>query len=96
MRNPKTGSLSNSKDPDEMQHNDAAFHPCPHCLLRQNPSSEKEIDISHILNYNQMVILRFIQWTAPEDPNEMLHNMAFHLVLHCLLRENQSSGKEIC
>ena len=34
--------LANIVDPDEMQHN-AAFHQCLHCLLRQNQSSEKEI-----------------------------------------------------
>ena len=27
------GTLANSEDPDEMQHN-AAFHQCLHCLLR--------------------------------------------------------------
>ena len=31
----KTGTLANSEDPDEMQHN-AAFHQGLHCLLRQN------------------------------------------------------------
>ena len=36
------GTLTNSEDPDEMQHN-AAFHQGLHCLLRQNRSSEKEI-----------------------------------------------------
>ena len=25
------------------------------------------------------------------DPDEMLHNAAFHQGLHCLLRQNQSS-----
>ena len=30
-----------------------------------------------------------------EDPDEMQHNVAFHLGLHCLLRQNQSSGGEI-
>ena len=28
-----------------------------------------------------------------EDPDEMLHNAAFHLDLHCLLRQNLSSEK---
>ena len=28
-------------------------------------------------------------------PNEMLHNAAFYQVLHCLLRQKQSSEKEI-
>ena len=36
------GTLANSEDPDEMLHN-AAFHQGLHCLLRQNQSSEKEI-----------------------------------------------------
>ena len=30
-----------------------------------------------------------------EDPDEMLHNAAFHLGLHCLLRQNRSLEKEI-
>ena len=30
-----------------------------------------------------------------EDPDEMLHKAAFHQGLHCLLRQNQSSEKEI-
>ena len=30
-----------------------------------------------------------------EDPDEMLHYAAFHQGLHCLLRQNQSSEKEI-
>ena len=30
-----------------------------------------------------------------EDPDEMQHNAAFHLVLHCLLREKRSSDKRI-
>ena len=30
-----------------------------------------------------------------EDPDEMPHNVAFHQGLHCLLRQNQSSEKEI-
>ena len=30
-----------------------------------------------------------------EDPDEMLHNAAFHLGLHCLLMQKQSSEKEI-
>ena len=33
------GSLANSEDPDEMQH-DAAFHLGLHCLLKQNQSFE--------------------------------------------------------
>ena len=34
-RNPKIGTLANSKDPDEMLHY-AAFHLGLHCLLRLN------------------------------------------------------------
>ena len=30
-----------------------------------------------------------------EDPDEMPHTAAFHLGLHCLLRQKQSSKKEI-
>ena len=30
-----------------------------------------------------------------EDPDEMPHNAAFYQGLHCLLRPNQSSEKEI-
>ena len=30
-----------------------------------------------------------------KDPDEMRHKAAFHLGLHCLLRQNQSSEKEI-
>ena len=30
-----------------------------------------------------------------EDPDEMLQNAAFHRDLHCLLRQNRSSEKEI-
>ena len=33
--------------------------------------------------------------TNSEDPDEMLQNAAFHLALHCLLRQNQSAEKEI-
>ena len=40
--NPLTGTIANSEDPDEMQHN-AAFHQGLHCLLRQNQSSEREM-----------------------------------------------------
>ena len=35
-------TLTNSLDPDEMPHN-AAFHQGLHCFLRENRSSEKEI-----------------------------------------------------
>ena len=30
-----------------------------------------------------------------EDPDEMQHYAAFHQGLHCLLRQNRSSKKEI-
>ena len=36
------GTLANSEDPDEMQHN-AAFYQCLHCLLRFKRSSGTEI-----------------------------------------------------
>ena len=42
VRNPKTSTLANNEDPDEMSHN-AQFHRGLQCLLRQNPSLEKEI-----------------------------------------------------
>ena len=38
------GTLVNSEDPNEMPH--SAFHQGQHCLLRQNQSSEKEIQCS--------------------------------------------------
>ena len=46
-RNPKTVTLTNSEDPDEMPPN-AAFHQGLHCLRRQNRSSEQEIHLEHI------------------------------------------------
>ena len=30
-----------------------------------------------------------------EDSDEMLHKVAFHQGLHCLLRQNQSSEKKL-
>ena len=36
------GTFANSEDPDEMPHN-VAFHQVLHFLIRQNRSSEKEI-----------------------------------------------------
>ena len=36
------GTLANSEDPDEMQH-DAAFHQGLHCLLRSKQHSETEM-----------------------------------------------------
>ena len=36
------GTLANSEYPDKILHN-AVFHQCLHCLLRQNRTSEKEI-----------------------------------------------------
>ena len=47
---PKKGSLANNEDPDEMTHN-GAFHQGPHCLIRQNRSSEKRIQ-QFFENYN--------------------------------------------
>ena len=38
----KTGTLANSEDPNEMQHN-AAFHQRLHCLLRLKEPSRTEI-----------------------------------------------------
>ena len=40
--NAKTGSLANSEDLDEMQH-DAAFHQVLHCLLRLEQPSGTEV-----------------------------------------------------
>ena len=34
-------------------------------------------------------------FTNSEDPEEMLHNAAFHHGLHCLLTFKQPSGTEI-
>ena len=44
------GTLVNSEDPDEMQHN-GAFHQGLHCLLKLNQSSKKEI-LYFFGNYN--------------------------------------------
>ena len=48
--NSSTGTLANSEDPDEMPH-DVAFHQGLDYLLRQNLSSEKEIQYC-FGNYN--------------------------------------------
>ena len=59
------GTLANSDDPDEMQHN-AAFHQDLHCLLRLKQSSGTEIhynlDISthDPLNYTMDSPLHFV------------------------------------
>ena len=45
METPFMGTLANSEDPDEMQHN-AAFHQGLHCLLRLKRSSEIKINLS--------------------------------------------------
>ena len=42
MGNPKTGTLVNSEDPDEMQHK-AAFHQGLHCSLRRKQPSGTEM-----------------------------------------------------
>ena len=47
------GILENSEDPDEMPHN-AAFHQGLHCLLRQNRSSEKEMQYYYALTLENM------------------------------------------
>ena len=44
------GTLANSEDSDEMPHN-VTFHQGLHCKLRQNLSSEKDIQY-FFLNYN--------------------------------------------
>ena len=44
------GTFANSEDPDKMAHN-VAFHQGLYCLLGQNRSSEKEIQIV-FENYN--------------------------------------------
>ena len=41
-RNPTTGTLANSEDPDKMSFH-APFHQDLHCLLSKNRPSEKEI-----------------------------------------------------
>ena len=35
-------------------------------------------------------------FTNSEDPDEMPQIVAFHQGLHCLLKQNQSSEKEMC
>ena len=42
--NPPVGTLANSQDTDEMQHNESFYH-FLHCLLRHNRSSKKQIKI---------------------------------------------------
>ena len=39
---PLMGTMANGEAPDEMTH-EGAFHQGQHCLLRQNQTSEKEI-----------------------------------------------------
>ena len=34
-------------------------------------------------------------WTNSEDPDEMPHYVAFHQGLHCLIRQQQYSEKDI-
>ena len=47
--------MVNSEDPDEMPQN-AAFHQGLHCLLRQNPSSERKIQyFQEIITYDPLV-----------------------------------------
>ena len=45
------GTLANSEDPGEMQH-DAAFHQDLHCLLRLNEPKGTEIHILENFTYN--------------------------------------------
>ena len=50
-----TGTLANCEDPDEMPHN-VAFHQGLHCLLRQNQSSETEIQkFLEIITYDPSI-----------------------------------------
>ena len=46
----KMGYMANSEEPDDMQHNET-FHQSLHFLLRQNQSSEKEMQY-FLRNYN--------------------------------------------
>ena len=52
-------SLANREDPDEMPH-DVTFHQGLHCLLGQNPTSEKEIQFFFKKIYHMMLHLRVI------------------------------------
>ena len=55
VQKPLTGTLAKSEDPDEMLHI-AAFHLGLHCLLRQNRSSEKEIQyFLEIITFNRSI-----------------------------------------
>ena len=63
------GILANSVDPDEMPQN-VAFHQGLHCLLRQNLSSEKEVQYSleiitcdpsiYTLDHPDLTVLNFM------------------------------------
>ena len=53
-RNPLTGTLANSEDPDEMPQ-DAAFRLGLHYLLRQNRYSEKELHLIYFLKIETRV-----------------------------------------
>ena len=53
-----TGTLANSEDPDEMQHN-AAFHQDLHCLLRSKQSLGTEI------HYNSHGPLKYTMGSSP-------------------------------
>ena len=68
------GTLSNSEDPDEMQHN-AAFHQDLHCLLSLKQPSGTDIhhnfktSTCHPLKYkigNSIIIYHYV-WKNPSD-----------------------------
>ena len=47
------------------------------------------------LTHCTLVTPKLCTFTNSEDPDEMPHNAAFHLGLHCLLRQKQTSEKDI-
>ena len=83
--NPKTGTLTNSEYPDEMQHN-AVFHQVLHSLLRLKQSSETEIR-HNLEKYMRPLKLHNGQFHT--------YDAVFHQGLHCLLRLKQTSRTEI-
>ena len=50
------GTLANSEDPDEMQHN-AAFHQGLHCLLRLKQPSVTEIHVHHNIENSETTFI---------------------------------------
>ena len=65
------GTLANSEDPDEMPHN-VAFHQGLHCLLRQNQSSEKE------MQYFLEIITCDTSIYTMDHPDLIVSNGKFH------------------